>query len=87
MGYCVWRVGSRFYCVWVAGFTVHLPHLLPPAPTCPPPTPQVYSMHKSLTDWLQDPACAAEFYVDSRMGHEILGKYLFRQAVGRQVRG
>ena len=44
-------------------------------------------MHKSLTDWLQDPACAAEFYVDSRMGHEILGKYLFRQAVGRQVRG
>ncbi|KAG2422512.1 hypothetical protein HXX76_015980 [Chlamydomonas incerta] len=37
---------------------------------------RLYSIHKSLGDWLTDPACSHEFAVDVLQGHRILGTHL-----------
>ncbi|KXZ56037.1 hypothetical protein GPECTOR_2g1589 [Gonium pectorale] len=41
---------------------------------------KVYTLHKSLHDWLADPAAAGEFHADPRIGHATLGRYLFNAA-------
>ncbi|GLC68369.1 hypothetical protein PLESTF_000683700 [Pleodorina starrii] len=41
---------------------------------------RVYTLHKSLHDWLSDAAAAGEFHADPRVGHATLGRYLFNAA-------
>ncbi len=41
---------------------------------------RVYTLHKSLHDWLADPAAAGEFHADPRIGHATLARYFFNAA-------
>ncbi|GIL47581.1 hypothetical protein Vafri_4369 [Volvox africanus] len=41
---------------------------------------RVYTLHKSLHDWLSDPGLAGEFHADPRIGHATLARYLFNAA-------
>ncbi len=41
---------------------------------------RVYTLHKSLHDWLSDKQAAGEFFADPRVGHATLGRYLFNAA-------
>ncbi|GLI58954.1 hypothetical protein VaNZ11_000672 [Volvox africanus] len=41
---------------------------------------RVFTLHKSLHDWLSDPGLAGEFHADPRIGHATLARYLFNAA-------
>ncbi|KAG2452564.1 hypothetical protein HYH02_002801 [Chlamydomonas schloesseri] len=48
---------------------------------------KVYTMHKSLHDWLMNKEASGPFYADARVGHATLGRYLFHAAHPRPAYG
>ncbi|PNW74724.1 hypothetical protein CHLRE_12g512750v5 [Chlamydomonas reinhardtii] len=48
---------------------------------------KVYTLHKSLHDWLMDKEASGPYYADARVGHATLGRYLFHAAHPRPAYG